>query len=327
MRASTRWLTAGVLVAGALFGLRDRWVWGLPFVDPGPPPGQMVDVGGFRMHLVCEGEGSPAVILDAGAADLWTTWFRVQPEIARSTRVCSYDRAGIGYSDPGPLPRSRRRTVEELRTLLAQAGVPPPYILVGHSFGGLNARLHAALHPQEVAGLVLEESSHEDHWKRAPREFWDNHLKQMEEERRQAELARRGEPMPPIAYVPDGLSLRVRRQIAAVSRRPAWYIASYQESLIAEEGARAFAGLPRRLDVPLVVLTAGSRQRPESRPPELHERWVRIAREMQEDLASRSTRSRHLVVEGAGHYIHWDRPDVVVEAALDLVRLARGSER
>ena len=325
MRASTRWLTAGVLVAGALFGLRDRWLWALPFVDLGPPPGKMVDVGGFRMHLVCEGEGSPAVILDAGAADPWTTWFRVQPEIARVTRVCSYDRAGIGYSDPGPLPRSRRRTVEELRTLLARAGVPPPYVLVGHSFGGLNVRLYASLHPEDVAGLVLEESAHEDHWKKAPREFWDRHLKQMEEERQTVERARRGEPMPPIVHAPEGLSLRIRRQLAAVSRRPAWYIASYQESLIAQEGARAFAGLPRRFDVPLVVLSAGSRQRPESRPPELHERWVRIARELQEDLASHSARSRHLVVEGAGHYIHWDRPNVVVEAALDLVRLIRNS--
>lgn len=285
-----------------------------------------MDVGGFRMHLVCEGEGSPAVILEAGAADLWTTWFRVQPELARTTRVCSYDRAGIGYSDPGPLPRSRRRTVEELRTLLARAGVPPPYILVGHSFGGLNVRLYAALHPEEVAGLVLVDSSHEDHWKKAPREFRQRYRKQMEEERLQAERARQGEPMPPIAYAPDELSLRVRRQIAAVSRRPAWYIASHQESLIAEEGAKAFAGLPRTLDIPLVVLSAGSRQRPEWRSPELHERWVRIARELQDDLASRSTRSRHLVVEGAGHYIHWDRPEVVVEAALDLIRLARSVE-
>lgn len=323
MRASKRWLVATALIGGALFGFRDRWVWGLPFVDPGPPPGRMVDVGGFRMHLVCEGEGSPAVILDAGAADLWTTWFRVQPEIARSTRVCSYDRAGIGYSEPGPLPRSRRLMVEELRTLLARAGVPPPYVLVGHSFGGLNVRLYAALHPKEVVGLVLEESAHEDHWKKAPQEFWERHLKLMEEERQTVERARRGEPMPAISYVPDGLPMRARRQVAAVSRRPAWYIASYQESLISDEGAKAFAGLPRTLDVPLVVLSAGKHERPEWRSPELHERWVRIAGELQDDLASRSTRSRHLVIEDAGHYIHWDRPDVVVEAALDLVRLAQ----
>lgn len=289
----------------------------------------MVDVGGFRMHLVCEGEGSPAVILEAGSSDLWTTWFRVQPELARTTRVCSYDRAGIGYSDPGPLPRSRRRMVEELRTLLARAGVPPPYVLVGHSFGGLNMRLYAALHPEDVVGLVLVESAHEDHWKKAPREFWQRHLAQIEEERREAERAQKGERMPPIAYSPEGLPLRVRRQIASVSRRPAWYIASYQESLVADEGAKAFAGLPRMLDVPLVVLSAGSRQRPEGRSPELHERWVRIAGELQDDIASRSTRSRHLVVEGASHYIHWDRPEVVVEAVLDLIRLARstGPER
>ncbi len=286
----------------------------------------MVDVGGFRMHLVCEGEGSPAVILEAGSADLWTTWYRVQPELARTTRVCSYDRAGIGYSDPGPLPRRRRRMVEELRTLLARAGVLPPYVVVGHSFGGPNMRLYTALHPEEVVGLVLVEPAHEDHWKKAPREFWQRHVTQMEEERRQAESAERGEPMPPIVDVPGELPLRVRRQIATVSRRPAWYIASYQESLVADDSAKEFTGLPRMLDVPMVVLSAGERQRPDWRSPELHERWVRIAREMQDDLASRSTRSRHLVVEGAGHYIPWDRPEVVVEAALDLVRLVRSAE-
>ena len=307
----------------ALLGLRDGWVWGLPFVDPGPPPGRLVDVGGFRMHLVCEGDGGPAVVLDAGAADLWTTWYRVQPELAKETKVCAYDRAGIGYSDPGPLPRSRRRTVEELRTLLSRAGVPPPYVLVGHSFGGLNARLYAALHPEEVAGLVLVESSHEQHWTKAPREFWQMYQKRREEERWLAERARRGEPMPPIAFIPEGLPLRVRRQIAAVSRRPDWYVASYQESLMAEEGVKAFAGLPRTLDIPLIVLSAGRRQRPEWRSPELHDRWVRIARELQDDLASRSTRSRHLVVDDAGHFIHWDRPDVVVESASDLLRLIR----
>ena len=303
------WLIAAFVLAAALFVLLDR----------PEPPGRMVDVGGFRLHLVCEGEGSPAVVLEAGAADAWLTWHWVQPELARLTRVCSYDRAGIGYSDPGPRPRSRRRAVEELRTLLARAGVPPPYVLAGHSFGGSSARLYALLHPDEVAGLVLVESSHEDHWLRAPGEFRQRHLDRMKNERLEAEKAERGEPMPAILAIP-GLSWRERRQLSAVTRRPAWYRASFEESQISEVSRAEFAGLPRMLDVPLVVFSAGRRVRPEWRSPELHNRWVRIAGELQRDLASRSARSRHVVVPDAGHSLHWDRPDVVVEEVRKLVR-------
>ncbi|HEX4964825.1 MAG TPA: alpha/beta hydrolase [Thermoanaerobaculia bacterium] len=314
IRRISLWLAAGVAVLGLGALAWARW--------PVPPSGRMVDVGGFRLHLVCEGAGSPAVILDSGSGDSWLSWFRVQPEIARTTRVCSFDRAGIGYSDPGPQPRSRRRSVEELRTLLARAGIPPPYVLVGHSFGGLDVRLLAALHSEEVTGVVLVESAHEDHWAHAPREFWQNHQEAMKEDRLLAEKAERGEPMPPISSIP-GLPWKARRQLAAVSRRPAWYRASFEESEIAEASPREFAGLPRQLDVPLIVLSAGSRQRPPSRPLELHQRWVRIAGELQADLASRSPCSRHITVPDAGHFIHWDRPKAVtsaIEALLDDLR-------
>jgi pimeloyl-ACP methyl ester carboxylesterase len=284
----------------------------------------MVDVGGFRLHIVCEGTGGPAVILDSGNGDAWVSWFKVQPEIARKTRVCSYDRAGIGYSDPSPQPRSRRRIVEELRTLLSRAGVPPPYVLVGHSFGGLDVQLYAALHPKEVAGLVLEESAHEDHWAHAPREF--RHPERMEEERLLAEKAEHGEAMPPILSVPD-LPWKERRQLAPVARRAAWYRESYEESKVGEASPQELGGgLLHRLNGPLVVLSAGSRQRPPSRSMELHQRWVRIAGELQDDLASRSPCSRHITVQGAGHFIHWDQPQAVTDAILVLAEeLRRGT--
>ncbi len=103
-----------------------------------PPPGQMVDVGGYRLHINCLGTGSPTVVIDAGSGDWSASWSnRVQPEVARTTRVCVYDRAGIGWSEPGPLPRTAERFARELRALLDHAHIPGPYVLVGHSLLGV----------------------------------------------------------------------------------------------------------------------------------------------------------------------------------------------
>lgn len=121
-----------------------------------PVQGKLVDVGGYRLHLSCLGVGSPTVILESGALDSSRQWDRVQAEVAKTTRVCSYDRAGFGWSDPGPEPRTSRQMAVELHTPLTKSGVNSPYVLVGHSFGGLNVRLFAELYPTEVGGMVLE---------------------------------------------------------------------------------------------------------------------------------------------------------------------------
>ncbi|HWZ18995.1 MAG TPA: alpha/beta hydrolase, partial [Ktedonobacteraceae bacterium] len=130
-----------------------------------PPPGKLIDVGGYRLHLYCTGAvypGSPTVILEAGLGGTSLEWSKVQPGVASFTHVCSYDRAGHGWSDMGPLPRTDKRIVTELHTLLARAGVPGPYVLVGHSSGGLIMRLYASTYLEQVAGLVLVDSAHED---------------------------------------------------------------------------------------------------------------------------------------------------------------------
>ena len=123
-----------------------------------PPPGQMVDVGGYRLHINCTGTGSPTVVIDAGWGDWSLGWSGVQPGVAKTTRVCTYDRAGMGYSEAGPLPRDAEQFAKELHTLLDRAGVPGPYVLVGHSLGGLPVRVFAHEYPAEVAGVVLIES-------------------------------------------------------------------------------------------------------------------------------------------------------------------------
>ena len=157
------WLggTVAVLVGLLLLGAGYESVAEAADARAYPPPGQLVDVGGHRLHLNCAGTGSPTVVIDAGLGDWsasWSSW--VQPEAARTTRVCTYDRAGMGYSEPGPLPRTAEHFAAELHTLLLRAGVPGPYVLVGHSAGGLPVRVFAHAYAADVAGVVLIESMH-----------------------------------------------------------------------------------------------------------------------------------------------------------------------
>ncbi len=124
-----------------------------------PPPGQLVDVGGYRMHIYCVGEGSPTVILDSANMGTVSNWTWVQPEVANATRVCAYDRADSGWSDLSPQPNDTRQNAEALHTLLNNAGESGPYILVGHSFGGLYVRMFAEMYPQDVAGMIFVEGT------------------------------------------------------------------------------------------------------------------------------------------------------------------------
>ena len=120
-----------------------------------PPVGQMVDVGGYRLHINCTGTGSPTVVIESGWGDMSASWGWVQPEVAKTTRVCTYDRAGMGWSEASPQPRAAREYAKDLHTLLAKANEPGPYVLAGHSMGGFTVIVYAHDYPAEVAGLVL----------------------------------------------------------------------------------------------------------------------------------------------------------------------------
>jgi pimeloyl-ACP methyl ester carboxylesterase len=135
-----------------------------------PPPGEMVDLGGHRLHIDCVGQGSPTVILESGLGTMSDDWANVQPEVAKTTRVCAYDRASAGWSEPGPEPRDPRQIAHELHTLLDNAGIDGPYVLVGQSFGGLYVRMYADQYPQQVKSMVLVDASHPRMWTRLPPE-------------------------------------------------------------------------------------------------------------------------------------------------------------
>jgi pimeloyl-ACP methyl ester carboxylesterase len=159
----TAFLFAALISAIAVFGLPVQVASGSAPADiVYSQPGQLVDAGGFRLNLYCAGSGSPTVVFDSGFLDWAPAWSTVQPQIAKWTRACSYDRAGAGFSEPGPMPRTSVRIAEELHSALHRAGVDGPYILVGSAFGGDNVRTFADLHMREVAGLVLVDADATD---------------------------------------------------------------------------------------------------------------------------------------------------------------------
>src|SRR5919107_4053130 len=168
IRRGLVWLIAGLLVLavmGAIYQVIATQVDQSTY----PPPGEMVDVGTHSLHISCAGQGSPTVILEAANGGMSAHWARVQQQVAQTTRVCAYDRAGLGWSEPGPEPRDAKQVSSELHTLLANAaGTEGPYVLVGHSYGGLYARMYAARYSEEVAGMVLVDSSHPEQFSRSP---------------------------------------------------------------------------------------------------------------------------------------------------------------
>ena len=173
-----------------------------------PPPGQLVDIGGYRLHINCTGSGSPTVVIDAGWGDWSTTWGFVQPEVAKTTRVCTYDRAGMGWSEAGPLPRDAAQFAKELHTLLQNANIPGPYVMVGHSLGGLPVRVFVHDNASEIAGVVLIDSMTPKQFTQSPTEVESRSDSQSQPFSLPAALARFGlvrllaKPLGIIPYTP-----------------------------------------------------------------------------------------------------------------------------
>lgn len=179
VRIRRAWLLRGVevvsvtLAAALVVGFISRWVSAAQFMDRYPPFGERVDVGGYKLHIDCTGRGSPTVVMDAGEGQ-WSLFLRdLQDQIADGMRVCIYDRAGLGWSDGGPEPRTAERMADELHTLLDNAGEDGPFVLVGFSFAGWNAILFANRYPEDVSGLVLVATPYPDYTARLPQPAYE----------------------------------------------------------------------------------------------------------------------------------------------------------
>jgi pimeloyl-ACP methyl ester carboxylesterase len=280
-----------------------------------PPPGRMIDVGGYRLHINCTGTGSPTVVIDAGWGDssgAWSSW--VQPGVARTTRACTYDRAGMGYSEPGPLPRTAERFAEELHTLLSAADVPGPYVLVGHSLGGLPVRVFAHEYAAEVAGVVLIESM-------SPRQANPSTSATPTETNSHSVAdwaltlpARTGvlRLLAGSIHAVDGLSPEVANYYSVFWVTPrslqAWLDEGKgtSESLAQAGAVHSFGALP------LIVLSRGLLLDPD---PD----WQR----MQTEFLELSSSSQQLFADKSGHSIEFDQPEAAVGAIEKMVEQTR----
>jgi pimeloyl-ACP methyl ester carboxylesterase len=258
-----------------------------------PPPGQLVDVGGYRLHLhaLDPASGGPTVILEGGAGLGSVTWAWVQPRVAERTRVVAYDRAGVGWSERGPQPRDAEQVATELHTALRAAGIEGPYVLVGHSFGGLYVRVFADRYPEEVSGLVLVDPTHPDQMQRAPREG-----QAMDTTRRVMRvfdgLSHVGVLRLPAAMFMPGLPARQDAELRAHAADGFAAAAAAEISAIED---RTFPQVRRAGplgDRPLVVLSASHTVAQEPVFLELHK-----------ELARLSSRGTHRVVDGASHAV------------------------
>jgi pimeloyl-ACP methyl ester carboxylesterase len=303
-----------------------------------PAPGRLIDVGGHRLHMHTAGQGGPVVVLEAGIAASSVSWRLVQDRLAPFTTVISYDRAGLGYSDPSPQPRTIPNILKDFQTLLSKAGIPTPIILVGHSFGGLAALEYACIDKSRLAGLVLVDPLAASEWcpvqpqseatlnrgvRLARRGAWVARLGIV---RLSLDLLRAGSRRIPklAAKISSGSGSQLtERLVGEVRKLPKelWPVvqshwcqpkaflsmADHLESLPASAAAcQAVCDLG---DLPVTVLSAAN-----SAANRLAEHQA---------MANRSTRGKLVVAQNSGHWIQLDEPDLVIAAVREIIEASR----
>jgi pimeloyl-ACP methyl ester carboxylesterase len=273
-----------------------------------PPPGQMVDAGGFRLHLYCLGEGSPTVILESGLGGDVNSWVLVQEKIAETTRVCAYDRAGLGWSDGVREPMSTTEVAQTLHTLLGNTDIEGPYVMVGHSAGGVHVRSFTRLFPEQVAGMVLVDSSHENQRSNYQTSTFEIFRRDWGWEQCEV-LTAIGITRLVMSASVDNSDPILQAEMAKHNRVE--YCRAVGNEVKAFDKDSGQSTPPQALgDLPLIVLTAGLGTSPH---------WD----ELQDELASLSTNSTHITVENSGHSIQLSQPDVVIHALEQIVDQVR----
>lgn len=326
----------GSAITGATYQAVGTWYDGRRF----PRHGKSVQAGALKLNLDCSGDrkaaGSPEVILDSGMGVPAIGWIKVQPEVTKFARVCSYDRAGYGWSAAGPKPRTSVQIARELKSLLEAAGETGPYILVGHSFGGFNVRVFTNLCPVDVVGVVLVDGAHEDEDKRInemlPVAVVEREIRNDQRNLEIDELLRPfrvhlgferlqvatgwGSPNYGVLQSTRDFPKKFRQELLYLRQQERFQNAVASESKAFEESiaeVRAAGNLGNR---PLIVLTAGKPYPPDplltrEEMDEENNLWINV---LQRQEAHLSTRGKQIVVWDSGHMIPFKRPDAVISA-------------
>lgn len=322
-----------VIVAGLVYEQLGEWQDRERF----PQIGKSVDIGGRGLNIYCSGEGSPTVVFDSKVNLPGYEWALVQPKVANFTRACWYDRAGHGWSDPGPFPRTSAAIANDLHALLRAAAVPPPYVLVGFSFGGFNVRVFAGKYPPEVAGMVLVFPWHEN----APPAPTPESLKGPVDRMPGAVRAVFYELVPMASriglfrainhsgiYMPSAVPADQRAILQALCLQSKFVAATSSEQENFEEDAAQVRAAGNLGDRPLIVLNPGQWYSPPDAvgardAAAWHELWIR---ELGPQLARLSSRGRQVIVNNSGYFVPHEAPDVVVEAVREVVTEVRAEQ-
>ena len=301
--------------------------------EQSPAPGKLVEVNGHLMHIHCVGSGSPTVLIDAGNGSFSVEWTPIQEGLRQVTHTCTYDRPGYGWSATGPQPRDGMQIVSELHALLQAAGEPGPYLLVGHSLGGVHVRIYARLYPGEVAGMVLIDSAY-------PLTISPEFTQQMRTSigfyQVMDLLTRSGilRLLGPLGGQ-DSLPATARKLPPELQETyvnllldPAQYATAISEMeklpLTFLQADQLMQGDPPLGDLPLIVLTAGLMPAPGSTP--FNETDLPVPEQqtrLQLELAGLSSQGEQRVIAGSGHSVHLDAPAEVIRAIHDLVEKIR----
>jgi pimeloyl-ACP methyl ester carboxylesterase len=292
-----------------------------------PAPGEMIDIGGRKLHLIRKGSGGPTVVFESGAGGSSSMWWPFQDRLQDMTTV-AYDRAGLGWSDAAALPRTMEERAADLHALLVAAKIPPPYVLVGISYGGPLIRLFARDHRNEVAGMVFVDIGHEAVFSTPGVQWYVNRMVtilRIMGGAAQIGLLRalgfRGIPEPPTALT---LTPDQRQAIGSRASRPRGFFVMAEEFTSVKRIAAAMSGLgtPGLLgDVPIAVLSHGIPFPGSYAVLDINHM------EGQKQLAALSTNSALIVAEKSSHVITWDEPEVVLDAIRRVVAAARDNSR
>ena len=302
-------------------------------------PGQLVDAGGFRLNLYCTGSGSPAVVFDSGWGDWAPAWSKVQPEIAKWTRACSYDRAGVGFSDPGPMPRTSVRIAGELRTALHNAGIGGPYILVGSAFGGYDIRTFADLYMDEVAGMVMDDADPVDLEAKAMQEEDQRGLARIPKDMRECrDVIAEHKALPATCAqrffrgLPESAwSQELNAKVLEIAQTKAAMYDSYASEMEQTPADQTYLQQHRRSlgSRPVRVLTSGNHGvgHLESKPPDTpkHLEYERETALAQSRWLELSSNAKQIFAHHSSEYIQFDEPETVIDAVREVYDQSGGS--